>query len=49
MTLESADGADVDVGASVGVDAYGDSVMIRVRTCHASARVSCGVNDETET
>ena len=49
MTLESAVGADVDVGAGVGVGAYGDSVIIRVRTCPASACVSFGVNDETET
>ena len=48
MTLESAVGADVNVGVVVGVGAYGDSVMIRGRACSASARVTCGVNDETE-
>ena len=49
MTLESAVGADVDVGVGVGVDAYGGSVVIRVGACDASARVTCGVNKETET
>ena len=49
MTLEAAVGAGVDVGVGVGVGAYGDSVVIRVRACDASARVACGVNYETET
>ena len=36
MTLESAVGADVDVGVGVGVGAYADSGVIRVRACYAS-------------
>ena len=49
MTVESAFGADVYAGVGVGVDvgALGDSVVIEVGPCYASARVTCGADDET--
>ena len=49
MTLESVVDAGVGVGVDVGVGAYWGIAVIRIGACNGSARVTCGVNDETET
>ena len=47
MTLECVVGADSGGGVGVGVGVYGGNVVIKIGACDDSARVICGVNDET--